>query len=95
MKEMISKKDEEKELQASKLNLALIHADSLLKEKSEKGSILAAMKIENEKLFTLLVLERSAKNDALAGYEEAERSLSKSVRTVKSLNNELADSECR
>ena len=82
-------------MQASKLNLALIHADSLLKEKSEKGSILAAMKIENEKLFTLLVLERSAKNDALAGYEDAERSLSKSVRTVKSLHNELADSECR
>ena len=95
MKEMMSTRDTAREQQAVDLETALIRADTLLKENSEKVSTLAAMKIENEKLFALLVYERTAKNDALAGYEEAERSLSKSVRTMKSLNSELADSECR
>ena len=49
------------------------------------------MKIENEKLFTLLVYERTAKNGTLVADEDAEHSLSKSAKTV----NGLADSESR
>lgn len=77
------------------LEAAQERVTALLKTDEEKVSIIAALKIENQKLFTLLVEERAAKNEALSTADDLQKSLSKALKSVKSLNSELSDSESR
>ena len=87
--------DEKKVQLTADLETTRDRVTALLKAEEEKVSIIAALKIENQKLFTLLVEERAAKNEALSSADEAQRSLSKAQKSIKSLNSELTDSESR
>jgi uncharacterized protein YPO0396 len=87
--------DENKLQLTADLEATRDRANALLKAEEEKVSIIAALKIENQKLFTLLVEERAAKNEALSSVDETQRALSKANKSIKSLNNELTDSESR
>jgi hypothetical protein len=87
--------DENKVQLTADLEVTRDRVNALLKADEEKVSIIAALKIENQKLFTLLVEERAAKNEALSSVDETQRSLSKANKSIKSLNNELTDSESR
>lgn len=92
---LLSSIDENKVQLTADLEATRDRVTALLKSEEEKVSIVAALKIENQKLFTLLVEERAAKNEALSTVDETQRSLSKANKSIKSLNNELTDSESR